>query len=219
MTTDTPSFDSADDSDASYAPQSDDGVSDVEEPLDHETDLTDADELSPRDTKELDSDLDLEDQVQLFGGNVHPPDYYLRALDEFNHEAYASQDYSPGSVLLLDAMEQRWHEYVTSPTQATCADLDDSQVLQVHRPRRFRMLRVPIDRVTVHLLRLAPEPEGRQRWQGHTRNKEEELPEHILEGVSSCFRSSYRAKDRRRNEPRHAYGRNPALSISPAPVG
>lgn len=61
MTTDTPSFNSADDSDASYTLQSDGGVSNVEEPLDHETDLTDADELSPRDTKELNSNLDLKD--------------------------------------------------------------------------------------------------------------------------------------------------------------
>lgn len=64
--------------------------------------------------------------MQLFGGNIHPPDYYLRALDEFNYEVYASQDYSPGSMLLLDAIEQRWHEYITSPTQATYADLNNS---------------------------------------------------------------------------------------------
>lgn len=114
MATSTP-YDNADDSDASYAPHDDDDLSDIDEPLDHKIDLTDADGLSPHDTEELDSDLDLEDQVQLFGGNAHPPDYYLRALDEFSHEVYASQDYSAGSVLLLDAMEQRWHEYVAAP--------------------------------------------------------------------------------------------------------
>lgn len=59
-----------------------------------------------------DADVDIDDQVQLFSGNVHPPQYYRRAVEEFNESAYDSQHYSPGSTLLLDATEERWHEYV-----------------------------------------------------------------------------------------------------------
>ncbi|CAJ2505605.1 Uu.00g129990.m01.CDS01 [Anthostomella pinea] len=53
------------------------------------------------------------DQVHLFAGNVHPPDYYQKALREFNESAFNSRDYSPGSIVLLDAIKKQWRTFCT----------------------------------------------------------------------------------------------------------
>ncbi|OLN95805.1 hypothetical protein CCHL11_02769 [Colletotrichum chlorophyti] len=55
-----------------------------------------------------DDDFDVEDQVKLFDGNVHPPEHWLRELENFNEDAFACQDYSPGTTLLLDAVEEQY---------------------------------------------------------------------------------------------------------------
>jgi hypothetical protein len=124
MTRQAPSFSSPDDSDVSFVPQSDDDLSDADdvEPSDYETDPTDLDDLSVHDPE--DPDIDLEDQGQLFGGNLHPPEYYRHGLEDFNEEAYDSQDYSPGTTLLLDAIENQWHEYVCITTLAIHTNSD-----------------------------------------------------------------------------------------------
>ncbi|XP_044715341.1 uncharacterized protein HRG_10920 [Hirsutella rhossiliensis] len=49
--------------------------------------------------------------LQLFGGNVHPPEYYREAVEKFNETAYEAQDYSDGSLLLLDACDAQWRQY------------------------------------------------------------------------------------------------------------
>lgn len=56
------------------------------------------------------ADVDSED-IQLFSGNLHPPEYYRHALMEFNEEAYSGQNYSAGTTVLLDAMEEQWSRY------------------------------------------------------------------------------------------------------------
>ncbi|KAK2736158.1 hypothetical protein CKAH01_18928 [Colletotrichum kahawae] len=40
-------------------------------------------------TLHKDDDFDIEDQVMLFDGNVHPPEYWLRELENFNEDAFA----------------------------------------------------------------------------------------------------------------------------------
>lgn len=66
----------------------------------YETDLTDAD------------DGDVEDAAALLGGNVHPPQYYIRALEAFDESSFDAQDYAPTSTLLLDRVEEQWNKYV-----------------------------------------------------------------------------------------------------------
>ncbi|KAH8807062.1 C2H2 finger domain protein [Xylogone sp. PMI_703] len=58
-----------------------------------------------------DPEIDLEDQIQLFGGNIHPPEYYRQAVKEFNESAFDSEDYCTGTNLLLDAVEEQWCLY------------------------------------------------------------------------------------------------------------
>ena len=112
------------DSDASYSPEDDD----VEDELfdrngsDHsesETEATDVEDLSLDDDDGCD-DIDVDDQVQFFGGNIHPPEYYRHAVESFNESAYETQDYSDGSLLLLDACEEQWRQYATRHTTSFC---------------------------------------------------------------------------------------------------
>ncbi|KAK3318207.1 C2H2 finger domain protein [Apodospora peruviana] len=56
-------------------------------------------------------DFDIEDQVQLFDGNLHPREYYLKQLKEFNEAAFDDEDYSKGSTILLDGIEELWNKY------------------------------------------------------------------------------------------------------------
>ena len=103
--------DEADDSDASFSAGEDDNLFDVDESeRGWDTDATDPEDLNIDDA-DVDADIDVEDQVQLFGGNVHPPEYYRRAVEEFNESAFDCEDYSSGTTLLLDAVEEQWHSY------------------------------------------------------------------------------------------------------------
>ncbi|KJZ70612.1 hypothetical protein HIM_10000 [Hirsutella minnesotensis 3608] len=99
-------------SDASYSP-GDDSDSDASCQQKHEA-ITDADE-SDIGSVSLEDEYgcaasDIEDQAELFGGNVHSAEYYKKAVEEFNECAWDTQDYSNGSLLLLDACEGRWHQ-------------------------------------------------------------------------------------------------------------
>ncbi|UQC77422.1 C2H2 finger domain-containing protein [Colletotrichum lupini] len=58
-----------------------------------------------------DKDYDMEDQMKLFDGNVHPSEYWLRELESFNEDSFACQDYSLGTTVLLDAVEGQWHQF------------------------------------------------------------------------------------------------------------
>ncbi|KID94307.1 C2H2 finger domain protein, partial [Metarhizium majus ARSEF 297] len=114
-------------SDASYSPEDDD----VEDELfdrngsDHsesETEATDIDDLSLDDDDGCD-DIDVDDQVQFFGGNIHPPEYYRHVVESFNESAYETQDYSDGSLLLLDACEEQWRYCFESLSQSNALPL------------------------------------------------------------------------------------------------
>ena len=93
------------DSEASYSPGESSGcegsVFDVEGSQSTTgTEVTEIENPSLDETACLD---DLDDHIQLFGGNTHPPEYYRQAVEAFNDAEYETQGYSKGSLLLLDA--------------------------------------------------------------------------------------------------------------------
>lgn len=98
------------DSDASFSPDDDDELFE----LDNFEGVSDSDATTVEDLDvddDLDAEIDVEDQMQLFGGNVHPPEYYQRAVEEFNESAFDCEDYSSGTNLLLDTVEEQWRSY------------------------------------------------------------------------------------------------------------
>ncbi|KXX77138.1 hypothetical protein MMYC01_207556 [Madurella mycetomatis] len=87
---------------------------DVEVDAGYETSPTDIDDEESNDTGDFGDDcddFDIEDQVQLFDGNLHPREYYLKQLKEFNEAAFDDEDYSEGSTILLDGIEELWNKY------------------------------------------------------------------------------------------------------------
>ncbi|RWA03585.1 hypothetical protein EKO27_g11521 [Xylaria grammica] len=114
----------AGDSDASFSPEDED-LSDIDEELSSKdddslfdvegdrgpvTDATDTEDLFC-DEADVGAEFDVEDQIQLFGGNVHPPEYYRQAVLNLNTSEFDSEDYSPGTTLLLDSVEENWRLY------------------------------------------------------------------------------------------------------------
>ncbi len=82
------------------------------------------------------NDIDMEGQVQLFEGNIHSREYYLQGLEEFNDAAFDGEDYSEGSTILLDGIEELWNRYVVhrmSPQPQGLIRTDKSQVLRLSR--------------------------------------------------------------------------------------
>ncbi len=171
-----------DDSDT-LSSHEDDEVFDVDKfEGDSDTEATSAVDLDVDD--DLDAEIDFEDQIQLFSGNVHPPEYYQQAVEEFNESAFDSKDYSPGSNLLLDAVEEQRRLYeARDPLPSPLADHARSRVLQCPPTRPSTVFRVHLDPPTLQLLRLEAEPESQQGRQEATRDQKEELIEHILEGL------------------------------------
>ncbi|KAK3332197.1 hypothetical protein B0T19DRAFT_397983 [Cercophora scortea] len=92
-----------------------DEVFDVEvDDAGYETSPTDIDDEESNDTGDFGDDcddFDIEDQVQLFDGNLHPREYYLKQLKEFSEAAYDDEDYSEGSTILFDGIEELWNKY------------------------------------------------------------------------------------------------------------
>ncbi len=69
------------------------------------------------DTNPTDCDSDVEGVDDADGMNIdddedkdHPPEYYLNQEDEFNESEYMAEDYSDGSCLLLDYIEERFSQ-------------------------------------------------------------------------------------------------------------
>ena len=56
---------------------------------------------------------DAGDVAQLFADNEHLPEYYLQQLEHFDESVYTQEDYSKGTVSLLDQVETRWNQCVT----------------------------------------------------------------------------------------------------------
>ncbi|KXH36374.1 C2H2 finger domain-containing protein [Colletotrichum salicis] len=99
------------DSDASFAAESeiddydDDDVFDTKDQKgDSSSDATDIDDL-------CDDDVDVEDQIRLFDGNLQSSEYWRHKVEAFTEDPYACQDYSPGTTVLLDAVEEQWRQF------------------------------------------------------------------------------------------------------------
>ncbi|KAK1961500.1 hypothetical protein LY78DRAFT_588565 [Colletotrichum sublineola] len=54
---------------------------------------------------------DFEDKIKLFGGNLHPPEYWRRALEDMDDRGFECQDYSLSTTALLDNVEEQWRLY------------------------------------------------------------------------------------------------------------
>lgn len=73
---------------------------------DNDSSDTDPTEIS----NEEDQQKDTSDVAQLFADNEHPPEYYMQQLEQFDETIYTQEDYSKGTVLLLDRVEQKWFQ-------------------------------------------------------------------------------------------------------------
>jgi hypothetical protein len=60
----------------------------------------------------VDDEADVKDQIAVFSGNVHPPEYYQQAVEEFIESAFDCEEYSPRATTLLSAVEEQWCLYV-----------------------------------------------------------------------------------------------------------
>ncbi|KAH7302950.1 C2H2 finger domain protein [Stachybotrys elegans] len=106
------------DSDASFLP------SDDEEPfdsyLDQRDDLTSDSDLdsNDRDSDEFGSKLDQEsfdfdNEVQLYAGNLHPPEYYIQGIQEPTKRSPYSR-YAPLTQKRLIDVENQWKQFCTN---------------------------------------------------------------------------------------------------------
>lgn len=111
------------DSDTSLSPSDDDDLFDDDDDLfdddddlfdvddnnlDDATQATDLDTDDPETNKlDVDEDVDVDGQVQLYDGNVHPPEYYRRRIENpaprHRYARYAEK-YRPA----LKRLEGRW---------------------------------------------------------------------------------------------------------------
>jgi len=70
----------------------------------YENSQTDIDDFDPDDF--IKDDIDAEDAAELFEGNLHPPEYYVRCIQDFNESAFDNEDYCPGTTVLLNGIEE-----------------------------------------------------------------------------------------------------------------
>ena len=62
----------------------------------YETDLTDP--------------TDVAESAWLLEDDDHPPEYYLRLAEDFDETEDAKEDYSAGTTLLPDRIEEQWFQ-------------------------------------------------------------------------------------------------------------
>jgi hypothetical protein len=90
--------------------------SDEYELTDSETEYHSGSETEPTD---VDNDIDeviedvedaegLIDCAYLLADEVHPPEYYLKQMEEFDESEFTTEDYSDGTTRLLDRIEEQW---------------------------------------------------------------------------------------------------------------
>jgi hypothetical protein len=99
-----------------------------------ETDLTDVDDNDDDDVDEVNAadkvddikgfndiegvdDMEGVDDVEegtdcayLIADEFHPPEYYLKQIEEFNEFDFSTEDYSKGTTRLLDRIEEQWYQ-------------------------------------------------------------------------------------------------------------
>jgi hypothetical protein len=95
-----------DDNDSYFSNDTTNVDSGSEHEVAYETDLTDTDD----DLEETVHDGEDSNLIRLLADNEHPPEYYIRQLQEFDESEYTKQDYSDGSTQLLDRIEGQWYQ-------------------------------------------------------------------------------------------------------------
>lgn len=83
---------------------------------------------------------DNDDVAQPFADNEHSPDYYLQQLAWFDESAYRQEDYSKGTLVLLDQVEARWKQYVLSLSEImrpACQSASNSPQDVLAKDRRY----------------------------------------------------------------------------------
>jgi hypothetical protein len=86
--------------------QSDSGS---EDEAGYEADATDVTDAPDADSDDA-SEGELADSAWLLADNDHPPEYYIRQWQEGNDEDDEEEDYSPGTKLLLNRIEEQWFQ-------------------------------------------------------------------------------------------------------------
>ena len=71
----------------------------------YKTGLSDINNFDP-------NNIDVKDTAKLFKGNLYPPEYYIRGIHEFKESAFNGKNYSTGSTVLLNGIEDLWNQYV-----------------------------------------------------------------------------------------------------------
>ncbi|KAK1658505.1 C2H2 finger domain-containing protein [Colletotrichum godetiae] len=98
----------ASDSDDSFSPSDDDISEDTSSANEDVFDMNEDEDGSDTDATDVE---DVEDQIKLFGGNLHPPEYWRKAVEDMNESEWECQDYSPSTTALLDNVEEQWRLY------------------------------------------------------------------------------------------------------------
>jgi hypothetical protein len=88
--------------------QSADSSSSEYEPTDSETECHLGSDTKPTDDRDKVIE-DVDDFTDLLADEVHPPEYYLKQLEEFDETEFTIEDYSEGTTHLLDRIEEQWY--------------------------------------------------------------------------------------------------------------
>ncbi|KAK6222509.1 putative C2H2 finger domain-containing protein [Colletotrichum tabaci] len=102
------------DSDDSFSPNDNDASENTSSAGEDVFDVNedeDGSDTEATDAEDLDVELDVEDLSKLFGGNLQPPEYWRRAVEDMNESEFECQDYSPSTTALLDNVEEQWRLY------------------------------------------------------------------------------------------------------------
>ena len=86
--------------------ESEDNVYETDATIDSDIDSDVNDEENGYGTK-------AKDCAWLLADNKHPPEYYIRQMKHLDESEYIKQDYSAGSTVLLDGIEEQWNQYAT----------------------------------------------------------------------------------------------------------
>jgi len=81
--------------------------SETEYHLGSETEPTDVDDNVDEVIEDVEGLINCAD---LLADEVHPPEYYLKQMEEFNESEFTTEDYSDGTTLLLDRIEEQWRQ-------------------------------------------------------------------------------------------------------------
>ena len=98
--------------------QSFDSSSDEYEPTDSETEYHSDSETEPtdvddnvdeviEDVEDVEDVKGLIDCAYLLANEVHPPEYYLKQMEEFDESEFTTKDYSDGTTHLLNRIEEQ----------------------------------------------------------------------------------------------------------------